>query len=56
MVHGGIREVQPRYSESQVAIWSMLFFNLCDIKNVINLIIRTFVHANKIELSFGRYT
>jgi hypothetical protein len=25
MVHGGVREVQPGYSESQIAIWSMLF-------------------------------
>jgi hypothetical protein len=26
MVHGSVREVQPGYSESQIAIWSMLFF------------------------------
>ena len=25
MVHGSGREVQPGYSESQIAIWSMLF-------------------------------
>ena len=24
--HGGVRESQPGYSESQIAIWSMLFF------------------------------
>jgi hypothetical protein len=28
MVHGGVREVQvqPGHSESQIAIWSMIFF------------------------------
>ena len=25
IVHGGVRESQPGYSESQIAIWSMLF-------------------------------
>ena len=58
IVHGGVRESQPGYLESQIAIWSMLFFKISvTSKNVINLIIRTnkqtFVHANKIELSFG---
>jgi hypothetical protein len=28
IVHGGVREVQPGYSESQIAIWSMLFFTV----------------------------
>jgi hypothetical protein len=26
IVHGGVRESQPGYSERQIAIWSMLFF------------------------------
>jgi hypothetical protein len=32
MPHGGVRESQPVYSESQIAIWSMLFLNFCDVK------------------------
>ena len=44
--HGGVRESQPGYSESQIAIWSMLFFKISvTSKNVINLIIRTNKHS-----------
>jgi hypothetical protein len=26
MVHGGVREVQPGYSDSQIAIWHVIFY------------------------------
>jgi hypothetical protein len=46
MLHGGVRKVQPGYSESRITIWSMLFLKISmTSKYVINLIIRTSVHA-----------
>jgi hypothetical protein len=47
MVHGSVREVQPGYSESQIAIWSMLFFLIpVTSKYVLNLIIRTNIRTS----------
>ena len=55
IVHGGVRESQPGYSESQIAIWSMLFSKISVTSKYVitdHPYKQTFV-ANKIELSFG---